>query len=115
MTDRYDVLTARTYVDSHGEEKVSFTRIGTAWPMKERDGFSITLEALPIPTLKDGKLETRILMMPPKPREDSQQQQSGGGSFSQSPSYNRDKGARRIEGSRAPAFESGAMDDDIPF
>jgi hypothetical protein len=106
LTDRYDVLIARPYVDQHGEEKASFTRIGTAWPMKERDGFSITLEALPIPTLKDGKLETRILMMPPKPREDSQQQpqqQARGG-------YSRDKGARQI----APSFDSDDADA-IPF
>lgn len=102
MTDRYDVLVARPYVDSHGEEKTSFTRIGVAWPMKERDGFSITLEALPLPSIKDGKVETRILMMPPKPRDGEEapaRQQSGGG-------YNRDKGARQIQ---APAF-----DDDIP-
>lgn len=106
MTDRYDVLIARPYVDQHGEEKASFTRIGTAWPMKERDGFSITLDALPTPTLKDGKLETRILLMPPKPREDSQPQASGG--------YNRDKGARRVQSQVFdPIAES--MGDDIPF
>jgi hypothetical protein len=106
LTDRYDVLVARPYIDSHGEEKTSFARIGVAWPMKERDGFSITLEALPLPSLKDGKLETRILMMPPKPREEGQQQPQQ----SSSGGYNRDKGARRIP-QQAPAFDS---DDDIP-
>jgi hypothetical protein len=92
LTDRYDVLAARTYVDSNGEERSAFTRIGTAWRMKERDGYSITLEALPLPSLKDGKLETRILMMPPKPREDSEPAPA-----------------------RQPARQAARVDEDIPF
>ena len=112
MADRYELLTVRSYTDSQGEEKKVFTRIGTVWPMKDRDGFSISFDAIPLPTLNsDGHLETRALALPPKPREDQQEQprqQSSGFTGG----YNRDKGARKIQ---APAFESGGMDDDIPF
>ena len=112
MADRYDLLAARPYIDGQGEEKTYFSKIGTVWPMKDRDGFSITFDALPVPSIKDGKVETRAIAMPPKPRDgeqpaQQQQQPSGGG-------YNRDKGARRIP-ENAPSFEPGGMDDDIPF
>lgn len=112
MADRYELLTVRSYTDTQGEEKKAFTKIGTVWPMKDRDGFSISFDALPVPVLnREGQLETRALMLPPKPREDDQQQRqaerpAGGG-------YSQDKGSRRIQ--NAPAFESGGMDDDVPF
>ena len=72
MTDRFDVLSPRSYVTANGETKSYFVKIGTAWPMQNGNGFSITLDALPLPSLGDqGKLETRVLMMPPKPRDDA--------------------------------------------
>lgn len=65
--DRYDVLTARTVGD-----KSYFTKIGVAFPMKNRPGFNIIFEALPIPQMRDGRLECTVMMMPPRPREDRQ-------------------------------------------
>jgi hypothetical protein len=105
---RMDILVARQY-EKDGKQQTYFVKIGTAWPMKERDGFSLTFDALPTSTMSDkGQLETRALMMPPKQDGDApqQRQQSSGG-------YSQDKGSRRIQ--NAPAFESGGMDDDIPF
>ena len=105
MSDYMEIVIARPYTTSSGEQRTAFTRVGTAWPMKNREGYSLTFDALPVPTMgQDGKIETRVLMMPPRPKDGEQQprQQSGG--------YNQDKGSRRIQ--NAPSFDD---DDDIPF
>ncbi|GGA45896.1 hypothetical protein [Pelagibacterium lentulum] len=85
MTDRYEAIAVRKY-EQNGETKTAFTNIGVAFKMRDRDGYSVRLHAMPAPT--DG--EFTILLMPPKPRDGQQssapRQQSGGG-----------------------------MDDDIPF
>lgn len=66
MTDRMDALTPVPGKDG----KTWFRRIGTAWATK--NGWSVTLEALPLPYLNDkGALETRIVLMPPKERSDA--------------------------------------------
>lgn len=66
MSDRYDAVAVRKYTDRDGNEKSAFTTIGVAWPMKDRDGYSLRLHCLPAPV--DG--EYAILLFPPKPRED---------------------------------------------
>lgn len=66
-TTRYDAVAAREY-ERNGEKKTSFTNIGVAFPMKDRDGYSIRLHAMPAPV--DG--EYTILLFPPKPKEDQQ-------------------------------------------
>lgn len=66
MSDRYDAVAARKYTDRDGNEKTAFTNIGVAFPMKDRDGYSLRLHAIPAPV--DG--EYSILLFPPKPRED---------------------------------------------
>ena len=94
MADRYEAVAVRKY-ESNGEEKSAFTNIGVAFPMKDRDGFSLRLHCLPAPV--DG--EYSILLFPPKPREDrdaAPRRQSGGTSYD-APSGQRD------------------LDDDIPF
>jgi len=70
-TTRYDAVAAREY-ERNGEKKTSFTNIGVAFPMKDRDGFSVRLHAIPAPV--DG--EYTILLFPPKPRDEQPQQQS---------------------------------------
>jgi len=68
MADRYDLVTPRN--GSNG--KTYFTKIGVMWPMKGKDGFSITLEALPLPSMNDkGELETRILAMEPYKKDNA--------------------------------------------
>jgi hypothetical protein len=44
----YNVISPRKYTDANGVEKTSFVTIGIAFPMKEKDGMRIQLNALPI-------------------------------------------------------------------
>lgn len=68
MADRYDAVAVRRY-EQNGEEKSSFTNIGVAFKMKDKDGYSLRLHCLPAP--EDGHYS--ILLFPPKPKEDRQQ------------------------------------------
>lgn len=65
MSNHYNVLMPREYTTKDGATKTAFTKIGVAFPMKNREGFQVTLEAVPMPSLKDGKLECKLLLMPP--------------------------------------------------
>ena len=95
MTERYDAMTARQYVDRNGEKKTAWTKIGTMWVTAK--GFRLNLDAMPVPSLNDkGEVETSIVMFPPKPREDA-------GGFSQP---NRAPGA---------APRDGGISDEVPF
>lgn len=63
MADRYDLLTARKGRDGRS----FFTKVGVMFANRNGDGFSLSFEALPIPTLNDeGVLETRVLAMVPR-------------------------------------------------
>jgi hypothetical protein len=66
MADRLDALTPREYTDRDGNKKTAFTRIGTAFAMT--NGWSIVLDALPVASMSERGLETKILLMPPKPK-----------------------------------------------
>ena len=62
MTDRMDVVAPRQGKDG----KTYYSRLGIAFATKN-GGWSISLEALPLPSLNDrGVLETRLLLMPPR-------------------------------------------------
>lgn len=69
---RYDILTSR---ESNG--KTYYTRVGTMWPL-EKGGFSLSFDALPIPTLRDGKLEVRAVALEAKPKDDAGKTGGGG-------------------------------------
>jgi hypothetical protein len=92
MADRYDALIART--DKDGKKR--YTKIGAAFPSRNGDGFSIVLDALPMPNA-DG--QAWIMLYPPKPKED---RQSNGNSYA------------AVKG-RAQAPVSDDMNDQIPF
>lgn len=93
---RLDAMIATEYTDRDGNTKTQWTNIGTAWPAKSGVGYSITLKALPIPSLsRDGKLEVRIVLMEPRERDAAPR---GNGT----PARN----------NRAPVDDLG---DDIPF
>ncbi len=95
MTTRYDAVAVRRYKDRDGNEKSQFTTIGTAWPMRDKDGFTVRLNAVPAPT--DG--EFVVLLMPPRQRDE-----------------NRSSGQSRGDaGQGRNANFSNDMDDDIPF
>ena len=94
MSQRYEAVAVRRY-EQNGEEKAAYTNIGVAWPMKERDGFTLRLHCLPAPA--DG--EYQIFLLPPKPKEEQRQ-----------PARQNRQGYG--EQSRRQARE---MDDEIPF
>lgn len=90
MAQRYDAVATRKYT-VNGEERTQFTTVGSAFAFRDKEGFTVRLNAIPAPT--DG--EYTILLMPPKPKEGQQRQASNndrnGGGFASS------------------------LDDDIPF
>lgn len=66
MTNYYNVLMPREYTTKDGATKSAFTKIGVAFPIKGKDGFTVTLEAVPMPQInKTGKLECKLLLMLP--------------------------------------------------
>lgn len=44
----YTASTPVTYTDKSGSEQTAWTRIGTAWKLKDGDGFTVELAALPV-------------------------------------------------------------------
>jgi hypothetical protein len=81
MTARYDLMVAR---ESNG--KTYWTKIGVMFPMNGKDGYSISLEALPLPQIgKDGKMECRLMAFPPKEQDGGYQQQSARGNAKPKP------------------------------
>ena len=60
MADRYRLVVPRKDRDG----KTWWTKVGVMWPLKGKDGFSITMEALPLMTLNDSnELECRIMVL----------------------------------------------------
>lgn len=60
MPAHYEVKTVSEY-EQNGQKKTRWTKVGVAFPLRNGDGFSIILDALPT----NGKL----VMMPPRERE----------------------------------------------
>lgn len=107
MADRYDAVAVRKYEDRDGNEKSAFTNIGVAFPMKDRDGYSLRLHCLPAPV--DG--EYSILLFPPKPREDQHQdRRQEARRDNRASSYDRDDS--RTHGSYGNQRD---LDDEISF
>lgn len=77
MAERLDALVAREYTDRDGNKKTSWTKIGAAFP-SQNGGYSISLDALPIPSMGERGLETRIILKAPSPRNDDRSQHGGG-------------------------------------
>jgi len=108
VADRYDLKVARQGKDG----KVWWTKIGVMFQMKERDGFNITLEALPLSTLNEkGELECRITAWEPykedRPRDNGRFKDYD---MSQAPlptSANTED--------RGEAIKGADLDDKIPF
>lgn len=103
MTERYDILTVREYTDRDGNKRSSWTRIGSMWPMKN-GGFSATFDALPLPSMGERGLETRVVMKVPEPKGDAPRSQP------------RDSYAKASGGREKPAHTGGGdIEDEIPF
>lgn len=94
MSQRLDALAVRKYQDSQGNEKSAYLNIGVAWPMRDKEGYTLKLHAFPAPS--EG--EYVVLLVPPKPKDDDRAQpRQSSRQPAQAPSFSRD------------------MDDDIPF
>ena len=94
MADRYELKTAKQSRDG----KTYWTKIGSMFPMKERDGFNLIFDALPTPTMDDnGQLAVKVTAFEPY-KDDGQQ-------------------ARTAAHSQAKAngYQQDPLDDDIPF
>jgi hypothetical protein len=61
---RLEALAVRSYKDSSGQEKASFTKVGVAFPLKHGEGYQVLLDAMPAP--QDGQF--KILLKPPQER-----------------------------------------------
>lgn len=103
MSERLDALMVRNY-EQNGEKKAQFTKIGVAWPTSNGDGYRLQLDAIPVPTIYNNKIEMSILLSPPKERGQSQDQSSG--------RPDGRPGDSRFD--PKPAFPND-QDDDIPF
>lgn len=101
MSQRYEAVAVRRY-EQNGEEKSSFTNIGVAFKMRDRDGYSLRLHCLPAP--ENG--EYTILLFPPKPKEDQPRQQRQ--------SYGEARGRTSYD-DRDDRRSSRELDDEIPF
>ena len=70
------------------------------FPMKDKDGYSLILEALPIPSLSQtGALEVRISAWPPYEKDANGQAKQQGNPQAPLP----------------PADDGETLDDEIPF
>ena len=97
MATYLEMVQPREWTSANGSG-TEWVKLGKAWPAKNGNGFSLDFSALPIPTLKDGKLETRVLLREPLPPRDG---------YAASP-------ARAAPTSRATAFDDD-LNDDIRF
>jgi hypothetical protein len=91
MTTRYDLCTGRK--DQNG--KTHWTKVGVMFPSREGDGFSIKLEAYPLP---NDKGEVWVSAFVPKERDESGIREQ---TIARSP--------------QAPARGRAPIADDVPF
>ncbi len=70
MAERMDICFAKTYTDRDGKEKTQWTKIGVLFANRNGQGYSGTLEMLPVGVpVEAGKPGIRIAAFPPKPRD----------------------------------------------
>lgn len=93
MTTRYDLCTGKT----NDQGKTFWTKVGNMFPAREGDGFTIKLEAYPLPNEKG---EVWVKAFVPREKDDTPRQQP------------RAPAKRAAPDSRRTAEQ---IDDDIPF
>lgn len=93
-TDRLEAKMVRSYTTKDGETKNAYTTIGIAFPLVNGEGYRLRLEAVPVPTIYEGKIDCTLLLVPPKEFDDNKRGPA-------TPS--------------TPAFDSGGDRDNIPF
>lgn len=91
MANHFEIKTSRPGKDG----KTYWTRIGTLFPLKGKEGFSIVLDALPLMRLgQDGQLRCEAVALPP---------------------FEDDGKGQRPARRAAPAGGGDSLDDEIPF
>ena len=55
MTQRLEAFVTRKYLTRDGEEKTAWTKVGVAFQHSKGQGWNVSLDAMPAPTVKDGK------------------------------------------------------------
>lgn len=99
MAERLDICAGRKYADRDGKEKTQWTKIGILFPSKSGEGYSGTLEFLPL--TPDEKGGVRIACFPQRDKKD------GGGSGRSSGGTN--------SGYSDEDYGAKPDDDEIPF
>lgn len=75
MSKRYDLVQPRKGTDSQGNEKTYWTNIGSMWFNSDKNNFSLSFNALPVPSMSQkGQLEVRVQGFEPKERGNGQGQ-----------------------------------------
>ena len=91
---RFDVISIREYADRQtGETRKNTTRIGVAFPFKDKPGFTVLLDAVPAP--QEGQF--KLLLVEPRERDESRSQASYGD----------------VKGGQSPTPSD--LDDEVPF
>lgn len=93
MARMLELVQPRDWTNKSGATGTTWTRLGKAWMNDDGTG-SLEFDALPIPTLKDGKLETRVLLREP---------------------MKRDADAPRPAANRPATSGGNDLNDDVPF
>lgn len=76
MANYFEIKTSRAGKDG----KTYWTRIGTLFPLKGKDGFSLVLDALPLMKMgQDGQLRCEAVALPPFEDDKPRQSKGGGG------------------------------------
>jgi hypothetical protein len=98
---RLDIMQPRNGSDG----KTYWTKLGSAWPAKTGNGYSLTFEALPMQSLNEnGQLECRVLLREPLPPRDA-------GGYDRAPAQ---RPASRAPSRAAPPMEDD-LNDEVPF
>lgn len=94
---RLDIMQPRNGNDG----KTYWTKLGSAWPAKTGPGYSLSFDALPMPSLNDqGQLECRVLLREPLPPRDN---------------FSDNAAATRNTRQRPNAVDPIDLDDGVPY
>ncbi len=70
MAKRYVVCWPNEYVDRNGDNQSEFMKVGAAFPLRDRDGFSVELSLMP-PTAAPGQPTRLVLFAVDENRDDN--------------------------------------------
>jgi len=68
MANRLEAISVREYQDRDGNTQKAYTNLGNAWAFKDKEGFTLKLDAVPAP--QDGQYT--ILLVVPKQKDNQQ-------------------------------------------